>query len=236
MSTYKLWELANHSRAEIHILAQQVVDTMVKDWDVPSIREDTWGEEAQSLVYVVHSEMWHMGKPKVVSDHPPYTHVIKNIDVPTALRKAVPNIDKDFSSLTLLIRSIYAILSDNQLLIRVGTGKAQTFYIREWPKGWSPHYAPQSAARYLPYRERLDIEKQAKKADDLAGEVVKYRSVKLLGLPGDTPESIIAYVRKLIPLAIALEKENVELRDRLLKLEQTKWAEVKDEIEQLVME
>ncbi len=235
MNEYKLWELAK-TRDEVHILAQQVVE----DWDgVAKTLRTNWDEEAVALSYAVHQEFWSRAQPDSV--YPPYTHRTSG-HVVKVLRSTVPDIDRLFTQNIILnmVRSIYAALAEAQLLLRVGpTGGGSTFYIRAWPPGFTLEWATQANHRYIPLKDRPDLDRQDRKAVKVAGPVEKHTDFRAIPPPDPNLESVMAYIKKIMPLMNRLQNENDELRQKfrdLENLEQSRWLEVTDEIDRALQE
>ncbi len=224
--TYKLWELAS-TRDEVNDMAQQVAES----WEGRNQATETeWNEEAVALAYAVHQVLWSRATDDV--SHPPYTHVVKGTYIIDALRKAVPKVDRLYpnrNKLDLVVRSIYAALSAAQLVIRVGPRSGgHTFYMRAWPKGFHLEWASYLKSRYIPLKDRPDLDRQDKKAEQLRGPVITYIDFRTIPTPDPTPESVMAYLNQIMPLMAKLQDENNELRRQL---NGKQWQEVTELIE-----
>ncbi len=236
MGEYKLWELAS-TRAEVYELAQQVVEDSAPEGSL--MRGQVWDEPSQTFVYAVHNAMLHRSHSKDRTDkRPPFTHVVKGIRVSDAAFMVVPKLNEYYSDSEIrdrIIRATYSILSRNLLLKRVGqTGGSKTFYIREWPEGFVPSYYKLHDSAWFSAKDEADLMRQSEKAVVMAGPVESHYDIATLPLPGPDPEDILEYVRKILPIAKALQVENAELRDKIKSLESHRWTDVAEEIKDLI--
>lgn len=224
-NTYKLWELSS-SREEIHQLASQVAES----WhgDIIKSRINEWDDEASTLAYAVHAEFWRVSSPDF--PHPPYTRSTKGLSLIKALARAIPDIDRLFTSArqTSLTRKLYASLAHADLLIRLGqtSGFGATYFVREWPPGFQVEWASRGNAKYIPLKDRPDLNRQDRKAVAVAGPVETHFDIKTISLPDPNPESVMEYLHRVIPLVIHLQDENQELRQKIKELDAAKWTEV----------
>lgn len=214
-NTYHLWELTSKdSSKDVYELAQMVAAEKAPNFWIPN----QWDDEAQTVVYALHRWLWEQPR-RPVNDQPPYTHTLINgTSMATALKKAVPGAGKLWADheIQKLTRTAYSILSNAQLLMRMGGGAPYSFFlIRAWPDGYTPQWYGYGDAVWLPYKEELDIAKQQKKAEELAGPIKVYSRVDAIPQPEPNPKSVMAYLEKVVALVRKLETENAELRTDL---------------------
>ncbi len=234
MSTYKLWELATQSVEEVHTLAQMVVE----DWEgTNKAIKGEWDDQGVALAYAVHQELWRRARPHVAN--PPYTHSTTGLYLVDALKRAVPNLDKLFAETTRnqMVRSLYGALAGAQLMIRVGkSGAGTTYLIREWPPGFNLEWGAPGRDNYVPLKDRPDLDRQDRKAVVVASKVEEYTDIRSIPTPDPDPDSVMAYVQKLLAASIRLQHENEELREKVKALDTSRWQHVTDEIEQTLAE
>lgn len=232
-NTYHLWELTDPANSkEVYELAAMAAELHVENYTGTLSSHSEWDEDAQSIVYAIHRKLWEM--PRATDNtHPPYTHrIVNSTSVRAAAIEAFPMWrtlwdDKQFSKMTTYA---YRILAGNQLLMRYGAGaRLSRFLIRAWPEGYAPGWYGSSDA-YLSIRDRVDIERQVKKAEELAGPVTQFYSLKSIPPPEANAQSVMAYLEKLKALIGNLERENSELRDEITTLKGGDWQAVVDAI------
>ncbi len=232
MGTYKLWELAN-STDEVNILAQQVAEEMSDKQLL--LRKPEWDETAMSFVFVLHRVMWNQKGKTADKSKRPFTHKVKGLQLRRAFFKAVPNARSLFSEREIerLVRSAYSILSNNNLLKRLGGSGSRTFFIREWPDGFIPHWTSGYESTWFSKKDEADLQRQDQKAKDIAGPVVVSYSLAEIPLPDPNPKAILAYVKKIVGAAKKLQSENNELRARVTQLESgEEWKGVVGQIKE----
>lgn len=229
MSEYHLWELVN-DRKDLYELATQAVEEMVKEGRY--FRKDEWDETDQTVVYAIHNYFWQ----RAVADpsHPPYTHRVNGVTMKKAVDAVIPN-SYQWGDESQTRRKIYSLLVANDLLVRVGkTGTANTFYIREWPSGFTPGWGSVTDTKWISVRDKQDIQRQQLKAKKLAGPVTTTTDPFAIPLPNASAESVMEYLKKLLPAMARLKTENTRLKAEKSNLEeqlqaiqsQGKWEEV----------
>jgi len=183
----------------------------------------------------VHAEFWRAGKPD--HTHPPYTRSTKGISLQEALRRGVPGINRMFTHtrLTSLLRKLYASLAHAQLLIRLGQSGSfkMTYFVREWPEGFQVEWASRGNALFIPLKDRADTDRQDRKAVEVAGPVDTRFDIRAISLPDPDPDSVMKYLRRVVPMVIRLQDENQELREKIKELDQSRWADVTDLIKEV---
>lgn len=229
---YHLWELTNGSREEIYTLAIQVAEEMSQEGQL--LRKSEWDEPSQSLVYAVHQYLWQRSG-KSYTRTPPFTARRDGVRIISVLRALIPNLEELFTydQLSRLSRTVYSILANNMLVRRVGGSGSKRFLIREWPEGFVPEWFG-STATFTSQKDEVDLKRQDRKAKKLAGKVESSLDLTMIPPPDPTAESVMAYIKKVMPVAIKLQSENKDLRQELKDLKESKdWAAISDEITDL---
>lgn len=238
MSNYKLWELTSPaSRETVNKLALEVAEEIYTGQEHFTLTHDNWGEPTQALVYAMWREFWNRGKPYLAV--PPYTrraevrglHLLENL--------MGGDVAPSHSDLRSMYRSIYSVLSNNQLVMREKI-RGNTHYVREWPRGFVPTYTPAGQATWLSKKDEADVRRQEARAEELAGPVTKFYS--LPPVPDNpTFDQLVDYMRKWAPIVKEITKERDELRaevdelrEKIAAFDEHKMVDLTNELKDLL--
>jgi hypothetical protein len=192
----------------------------------------TWGVSMKTLCHMVHEVIWRDENRVLDMSYPPYTQR-STISVYQTLQTLVPDLKQLLNQWQLmsLTAGIYSILSQHQLMCRLGrhAGGSTVYYLREWPEDFQLEWRSPNKFTWL--------------VVDKAEEKVSSKlDIGQISLPDQTPESVLAYVKKVIPLVKELQTEYSRLRDENIELRRLirdlksspQWREIADEIRELV--